>query len=88
MEDQLTIIISAFAGALGSGIAGWWDSHEKFELRKFMGTVWRAIFSAAVATSVSQYVNIEGAVWLYGFLAGAAGDGIGNKVQGGVSGKS
>jgi hypothetical protein len=37
MNDLIFIILAAFVGALGSGTAGWWDSHEPFDGRIFMG---------------------------------------------------
>jgi hypothetical protein len=68
-------------------MAGWWDSHEPFDPRKFMGTVWRALFAAMGFAFSNQFVVVTGAVWIWAFLGGAGVDVIGNRLQGGIAGK-
>lgn len=87
MSEQLTIVIAAFAGALGSAMAGWWDSHEPFDARKFMGSVWRAVFAAMSFAFTNQFVDVKGAIWIWAFLGGAGVDVLGNRLQGGVGGQ-
>jgi hypothetical protein len=87
-QDLIVLIAFTFLGALGNGLLGFWDSHEPWDTRKFMGTVWRAITAAAISTSANQFLNLEGAIWLFGLLAGIAVDGVGNRLQGGVSAKT
>jgi len=86
-SDLATIVIAAFLGALGSGLVGWWDSHEPFDWRKFMGTVWRAIFAAMSFAFTNQFVDVKGAIWIWAFLGGAGVDVIGNRLQGGIANK-
>lgn len=89
MNDRdLITIAAAFLGSLGSGVAGWWDSHEPFDARKFMGTIWRAIFAAMSFAFTNQFVDVKGAIWVWAFLGGAGVDVLGNRLQGGLVGKS
>ncbi len=79
------VVLAAFLGALGSGMAGWWDSNEPFCLRKFMGTVWRAIFAAMAFALVFESTQFTGLyVYIAAFLGGAGVDVLGNRLQGGV----
>lgn len=77
------IVLATFLGALGSGTAGWWDSHEPFDGRKFMGSVWRAIFAAMLSTMTFQIGSFTGwQIYFAAFLAGAGVDSFGNRIQG------
>jgi len=82
----MIVIAAAFLGALGSGMAGWWDSHEPFDGRKFMGSVWSALFAAMLFALGYDKVNDLGvANFITAFLGGAGVDVIGNRVQGGIN---
>ena len=59
-DGLIWVVLAAFLGALGSGMAGWWDSNEPFCLRKFMGTVWRAIFSGMTFALTFEATNFTG----------------------------
>jgi len=86
--ELITTVAAAFVGALGSGIAGWADSHESFDWRIFMGTVWRAIFAAMIFMSTFQAANLTGwQIYVAAFLGGAGVDAVGNRIQGGISTK-
>ena len=85
-RDYFIVIAAAFLGALGAGVAGWWDSHEPFNGRKFMGSVWRALFAAMLFALGYDKVNDLGiANFITSFLGGAGVDVIGNRVQGGIN---
>lgn len=82
------IVLAMVLGALGSGTAGWWDSHEPFDWRKFMGTVWRAVFAAMLGVMTFQVGELAGwKIYVAAFLAGAGVDVIGNRLQGAVNNK-
>jgi hypothetical protein len=91
-SDYLLALIGAFMGALGNGLAGWWDSNEPFDWRKFMGSVWRAIFSAM--TIALGYDKIQGLqqlgmfTFIAAFLLGAGVESFGNKLQGGINNRT
>lgn len=86
--ELIGVVAAAFLGALGSGLAGWWDSHESFNPRIFMGTVYRAIL-AAVSSPYLQATGEHGfMLWLAAFMAGGFIDSVGNRLQGGIAGKS
>ena len=81
-------VIAAFVGALGCGIAGWADSHEPFDPRIFMGTVWRALFAAMTFALTFQAANLTGwQIYVAAFLGGAGIDAVGNRIQGGMAAK-
>ena len=85
MNGMVWIVLAAFLGALGSGLAGWWDSNEAFNLRKFMGTVWRAVFAAmtfALAFEATEQTGFR--IYIAAFLGGAGVDVLGNRLQGGI----
>jgi hypothetical protein len=85
-RDYIIVIAAAFIGALGSGVAGWWDSNEPFEFRKFMGSVWSALFAAMLFALGYDKINDLGvANFITAFLGGAGVDVIGNRVQGGIN---
>lgn len=86
--DLITAAVASSAGALVSGTLGWWDSHEPFNPRKFMGSVWRAVFAGMSWVATNQFVQVQGAVWLVAFMGGAGIEVLGNRIQGGIAGKN
>ncbi|MDD5700438.1 MAG: hypothetical protein PHU23_00185 [Dehalococcoidales bacterium] len=79
MNENLTIIIAAFAGALGAGMTGWMKSGSPFAWREFAGTVWAAILSSAVFAlgfeGEASFQNI-----IFAFLSGAGVDVLNRRV--------
>ena len=86
--ELINAAVAASAGALVSGTLGWWDSHEPFNARKFMGSVWRAVFAGMGWLAVNQFADVQGVIWLWAFLGGAGIEVLGNRIQGGFTGKS
>jgi hypothetical protein len=87
MNEAEIIVLAAFGGALASGLMGWAEAHERFDIHKFMGTIFRAAFAAISFGYTTQYVKVEGLVWVYAFLGGAGVDVLGNRLQGAAKGK-
>ena len=81
--DRLYISIAAVLGGLAVALLGWLDSNEPFDVRKFGGSVIRALI-AGVIFAVG-YEMSDSAGWrdlFYAFLAGAGVDVIGNRIAG------
>ncbi len=86
--NLITVAIAAFLGALGSGFAGWWNTHEPFDGRKFIGNVWRAITAALALVAFSEATQlITARDLIMAFLTGAGIDVFGNRIQGGIANK-
>jgi hypothetical protein len=89
MPNQETIaVIMCFVGSLLTGMAGWWDSHEPFDPKKFMGNVWRSLFAVttyALAVQSGAIPATGAAPWLTALTYGMGIEGIGNKVQGAIA---
>ncbi len=85
MEDSkyLTIALMAFLGGILNGIAGWADSHEPFDLRKFLKTVITALLSGLVIGINYQFA--DGVTWkdiLAAIVLGAGIDSFTNRIIG------
>jgi hypothetical protein len=88
--NETNLLAAAFVGALGSGLIGWADAHEPFDVHKFMGTIWRALFAAMLWFSSQSFVDLSGssaALLVWAALSGAGIDAVGNRIQGVAKGK-
>ena len=80
--DYFIVIAASFLGALGAGCAGWFASQEDFSLRKFMGTIWRAIFAAMLfSLGFDKGSDVTMISIISAFLGGAGVDVIGKRTQ-------
>jgi hypothetical protein len=91
-SDYLLALLGAFFGALGNGLAGWWDSNEKFDWRKFMGSVWRSLFAAMTISlgydKIQAMQQLGMFTFIAAFLLGAGVESFGNKLQGGINNRT
>jgi hypothetical protein len=81
--DRLYITIAAVMGGVVVALLGWLESSEPFNIRKFGGSVIRALIAGAVFAA--SYEMSDSAGWrdlFYAFLAGAGVDVIGNRIAG------
>jgi len=81
--DRLYVALAALLGGLAAALAGWLDSNEPFNPRKFGGSAIRALIAAiifAVGYHLQGSVNILDA--FYAFLGGAGVDVLGNRAAG------
>ena len=81
--DRLYISIAAVMGGVVVALLGWLESSEPFNIRKFGGSVIRALIAGAIFAA--GYEMSDSAGWLdlfYAFLAGAGVDVIGNRIAG------
>ncbi len=80
--DYILIIVAAFLGSLGSGFCGFLKSQERFDMRKFMSSVWSAILSAMLFASVAEKTSELGVYnFVAAFLGGAGVDVLTNRSQ-------
>ena len=77
---MLTLAFSAAFGSLISGIAGWLDSKEPFQARKFAQSVIAAMFSGAGAALLLQNTDASSTNIILAFLGGAGVDNFSNRV--------
>ena len=81
--ERLYISLAAILGGLAVALLGWLESHETFNVRKFGGSVIRALIAGAIFTA--GYELAGSITWLdlfYAFLGGAGVDVIGNRIAG------
>lgn len=81
--DRLYISIAAVMGGVVVALLGWLESSEPFNIRKFGGSVIRALIAGAIFAA--GYEMSDAAGWrdlFYAFLAGAGVDVIGNRIAG------
>ena len=81
--DRVYIGLIALLGGLVAAFAGWLDSKEPFDGRKFGGSAVRSLIAAAVFAV--GYQLSDGASTLdlfYAFLGGAGVDVLGNRIAG------
>jgi hypothetical protein len=81
--DRLYISIAAVMGGVVVALLGWLESSEPFNIRKFGGSVIRALIAGAIFAA--GYEMSDSAGWrdlFYAFLAGAGVDVIGNRIAG------
>ena len=79
--DRLYIALAALLGGLAAAYAGYLESHESFDPRKFGGSAIRSVFAAVVFTigyHLSGPVNMLDL--FYAFLGGAGVDVMGNRI--------
>mgnify|MGYP001573477225 FL=1 len=77
---MLALAFSAAFGSLISGIVGWLDSNEPFQVRKFLQSVIAAIFSGAGAALLLQNTDTSSTNIILAFLSGAGVDNFSNRV--------
>uniref|UniRef100_A0A6M3LJY8 Holin n=1 Tax=viral metagenome TaxID=1070528 RepID=A0A6M3LJY8_9ZZZZ len=83
--EILYVALSAFGGGIASAVAGWLDSGEYFEGRKFMSSLIRALVAGAVFAI--GYTIVGGVTIMdicIAFCAGAGVDVLGNRVAGSI----
>lgn len=79
--DRFYIAIAALLGGLAAALAGYLESHEPFDLRKFGGSAVRAAIAAVIVAAGYQNSNRLTVLELfYAFLGGAGVDVLGNHV--------
>ncbi len=81
--DRLFIATAALVGGLAAALAGWLESNEAFNPRKFGGSVIRALIAGAVFAAGHNLAGPAGILdLLYAFLGGAGVDVLGNRISG------
>jgi hypothetical protein len=79
--DRLYIALAALAGGLAAAFAGWLESHEPFNWRKFASSALRALVAGAVFAAGYELSGMVGILDLfYAFLGGAGVDVLGNRI--------
>ncbi|MDD3493375.1 MAG: hypothetical protein PHZ19_07780 [Candidatus Thermoplasmatota archaeon] len=82
--DIFIVSLAAFGGGLVVALLGWTESGEKFNVRKFVGSVIRSLVSAIGIAYAADYSGSSGPLlYLLAFLSGAGAD-AGLKSAGGV----
>jgi hypothetical protein len=80
----LIVGIVAFAGAMATALLAWSNSDppEKFNFRKFLGSIIRGIIAAVGVAAAFNYASIESPImYLFAFLSGAGVDAAGVQAQ-------
>jgi hypothetical protein len=80
----IVVVVAAFVGSLVSGTAGWLESKEVFDIRKFTSTILRGLVTAVV-WAIGTYTTSPVITWfilLGAFASGAGVDAILNRVAG------
>lgn len=67
------IALSAFSGAILLSLLGWSNSSEKFNLKKFTGSLITAVFAAAVVAATFDYSKSVNAVAIFTAVSTGAG---------------
>lgn len=81
--DGLYVALAALLGGLAAAYAGYLDSHETFDPRKFGGSAIRALFAAVLFAAGHTLLGPAGIMDLfYAFLGGAGVDVLGNRIAG------
>ncbi len=80
--ERLYVALAALLGGLVAAFAGWLESNEKFDARKFGSSVIRAVIAAAV---FAAGYDLSGPVAIldlfFAFLGGAGVDVLGNRIS-------
>ncbi len=81
--DRIYIALAAFLGGILIALAGWWDSHEAFDKRKFGASIIRSLF-AAVVFAIGYHLSGPVTVLdlFYALLGGSGTDKAINAVAG------
>ncbi|MBU0778239.1 hypothetical protein KKF82_08270 [Patescibacteria group bacterium] len=81
----LWIGVAAFLGGIVSGVLGWLDSGEAFEIRKFSATIVRALVAGIVFAIGYHYANGLSPIDLgLAFVGGSGIDVLGNRISGSI----
>ena len=79
--DRLYIALAALVGGLAAAFAGWLESNEPFNQRKFSSSAIRALIAGAVFAAGYELSGSLGMLDLfYAFLGGAGVDVLGNRI--------
>jgi len=79
--NRLYIALAALAGGLAAAFAGWLESNEPFNQRKFSSSAIRALIAGAVFAAGYELSGLVGMLDLfYAFLGGAGVDVLGNRI--------
>ncbi|MDD4985481.1 hypothetical protein [Dehalococcoides mccartyi] len=79
--DRFYIALAALAGGLAAAFAGWLESNEPFNQRKFGSSAIRALIAGAVFAAGYELSGSLGMLDLfYAFLGGAGVDVLGNRI--------
>jgi len=83
--NVIFIGIAAFLGAICSSLLGWCDSQEAFDVRKFAGSVIRAIIAGVIFAVGYNYMNDITPIDIgIAFLGGSGVDCLGNRIAGSI----
>jgi len=83
MMERLCIALAALLGGLAAALLGWLECGEPFDLRKFGGSIIRALIAGVVFAAGYHLSGPAGILDLfYAFLGGAGVDVIGNRIAG------
>lgn len=83
--DVIWIAVSAFVGGVITGVLGWLDSKEAFDVRKFGASLVRALVASIGFAVACQYSNGLSPIDIgLAFLGGAGVDVLGNRVSGAI----
>ena len=84
--DVLWIALAAFVGGILAAIAGWLETQEPFNPRKFGSSSVRALLAAVGVAIAYSYANDLSALDIaMALLAGAGVDVLGNRVAGAIT---
>ena len=79
------IAVAAFAGGIIAALAGWLETQEPFDPRKFASSGVRALLAAiGVAIAYSYANNLSAIDIVMAILAGAGVDSLGNRITGSI----
>jgi len=80
--DRFYIALAALLGGLAAAFAGWLESNEPFNQRKFGSSAIRALIAGAVFAAGYELSGSVGMLDLfYAFLGGAGVDVLGNRIS-------
>ena len=84
--NVLLVALAAFVGGIIAALAGWLETQEPFNLRKFGSSIARALLAAVgVAIAYSYANNLSALDIAMALLAGAGVDVLGNRVAGAIT---
>jgi len=80
--ERLYVALAALLGGLAAAFAGWLESNETFDVRKFGSSAIRAAIAAAVfAAGYELSVSVAILDLFFAFLGGAGVDVLGNRIS-------
>jgi len=86
MDPQIILIAITILGAITVALLGWIDSGEKFDQRKFTGSIIRAFIAGLASALIFEGIqDVTIFTYLSAFLIGAGVDVTGHRLVGAYS---